>query len=242
MILSLFSVLSVKTATLAQNTKLKRYMKINQTWLRTLGILGLLGGLILFAGDMLFYFDASNANIKMNMGNASDIRILLSGITALIATWFYLLGLVPVYYALKPTKSGVRNTIIISFAGILTAYGIIHGAYVAIATTAKVAVEYQLDIEIVTALASKINQTLRLFVYPLFALLSFLFIYQVWKRKTLYPRWIILFFPLIPFLFRGILGKFLEGSIRIVIMGGYFNLILVIFFAASTIALWKADA
>jgi len=216
-------------------------MKINQIWLRIMGISGLLGGLVLFAGDMLFYYDPSNANIKINMGNATDIRIMLSGITALFATWFYLLGLVHVYYAFKPTKPSVRNTLIVCFAGILTAYGIIHGAYVAIAATAKLAVEYQLDIEMATALASEINQTLRLFVYPLFALLSFLFIYQVWKRKTLYPRWIILFFPLIPFLFQGIVGRFLDGSIRIVIMGGYFNLILVIFFAASTIALWNVD-
>jgi hypothetical protein len=112
---------------------------------------------------------------------------------------------------------------------------------VAIAATAKLAAQYQLDIEMATALASKINQTLRLFIYPIFAILSFLFISQVWKRKTLYPRWMILFFPLIPFLFRGIIGKFLSGSIQIIIMGGYFNLILVLFFAASTLALWNVD-
>jgi hypothetical protein len=40
-------------------------------------------------------------------------------------------------------------------------------------------------------------------------------------------------------LFRGIIAKFLSGSIGIVIMGGYLNLILVLFFAASTIALWN---
>jgi len=216
-------------------------MKINRTWLRIMGITGLLGGLILFAGDMLFYYDPDNANIKNNMGYASDFRILLSGISALFATWFYLFGLVSVYYAFKPAKSSIRNTLIVCFAGILSAYGIIHGAYVAIAATAKLAVQYQLDIDMATALASRINHALRLFIYPIFALLSFLFIYQVWNKKTLYPRWMILFFPLIPFLFRGIIGKFLNGSLQIVIMGGYFNLILVLFFAASTIALWNVD-
>ncbi len=216
-------------------------MKINRTWLRIMGITGLLGGLILFAGDMLFYYDPDNTNIKINMGYASDFRILLSGISALFATWFYLFGLVSVYYAFKPAKSSIRNTLIVCFAGILSAYGIIHGAYVAIAATAKLAVQYQLDIDMATALASRINHALRLFIYPIFALLSFLFIYQVWNKKTLYPRWMILFFPLIPFLFRGIIGKFLNGSLQIVIMGGYFNLILVLFFAASTIALWNVD-
>jgi len=214
-------------------------MNINQTWLRIMGLSGILGGLILFAGDMLFYYDPTNANLKVNMGHASDLRILLSGISALFATWFYLFGLVAVYDAFKPTTLMVRNTMIVCFAGILSAYGIIHAAYVAIAVTAKLAVLNQLDIEMATALASKINQALRLFIYPIFALLSFLFIYQVWKRKTLYPRWMILFFPLIPFLFQGIIGRYLDGSIGIIIMGGFFNLIIVLFFAASTIALWN---
>ncbi|MCK5820575.1 MAG: hypothetical protein KAH17_01770, partial [Bacteroidales bacterium] len=118
--------------------------------------------------------------------------------------------------------------------------GIVHAAYVAIATTAKSAVQNQLDIETATALALKTNQILRLFVYPIFALLSITFIYQVLKRKTLYPRWVIFFFPLIPFLFQSIIGKTLSGSVKTIIMGGYLNLIIVLFFAASTIALWNS--
>ena len=216
-------------------------MKINKNWLRAMGLLGLLGGLILFAGDMLFYYDPNNTNLKLNMGNASDLRLMLSGISALLASWFYLFGLGQVYYAFEPTKPVVRNTVLVSFAGILISYGIIHAAYIGIAVTAKLAVQNQLDIEIATALATDINQVLRLFIYPIFALLSGLFIYQVWKKKTLYPRWIILFFPLTPFLFQGIIGNYLSGSIRIVIMGGFLNLILVLFFAASTIALWNVS-
>ncbi len=214
---------------------------MNQTKIRIMGISGLLGGLILFLGDMLFYYDPVNLDIKQNMGNASDLRILFSGMSALFATWFYLFGLGQVYYAFKPTKSVVRNIVIACFASILVAYGIIHAAYIAIAVTAKLAVQNQLDIDTATALASKINQTLRYFVYPFFILLSYLFISQVWKRKTLYPRWIILFFPLIPFLFQGLFDKFLSGSVRIVIIGGYLNLIIVIFFIASTIALWNVN-
>jgi len=98
-----------------------------------------------------------------------------------------------------------------------------------------------LDIETATALASKTNQTLRLFVYPLFAILSFAFISQVWKRKTLYPRWMIICFPLIAFLLQGLIAKFLSGNLKIII-GGYLNIILIIFFTASTIALWNSNS
>ena len=214
-------------------------MEITKFWLRAMGILGILGGLVLFSGDLLFYYDPISTDLKLNMGNASDFRIMASGLTALIASWLYLLGLGQVYYAFKPTKAVARNIVVLSFAGILISYGVIHGAYVAIATSAKLAVQNNLDMETTTALASNANNLLRLLIYPIFALLSIVFIAQVWKKKTLYPRWIILFFPLIPFLLQGILAKFLSGSIRIIILGGFLNLILVLFFAASTIALWN---
>jgi len=214
-------------------------MEINRFWLRSLGIFGILGGIILLSGDILFYFDPVNTNLKANMGNATDIRIVLSAITALFATWFYVLGVGQVYYAFKPSSAILRNTVVITFAAILIAYGVIHGAYVAIATSAKLSVQYHIDMASATALASKTNNILRLFVYPFFAVLSVVFITQVWKKKTLYPRWIIVFFPIVPFLFRGLFKKFLTGGTWIIFVGGFFNLILILFFIASTIALWN---
>ena len=214
-------------------------MKINQTYLRLFGIAGMLGGLILFAGDMLFYYDATSTHLKLNMGHASDFRIKASAVSALLGMWFYLLGLGQIYYAFKPSSSIVRNLVLICFAGIFSTYGVVHAAYVAIAATAKLSVTHQLDLETATALASAANDTLRLFAYPLFGLLSFLFIRQVWHNKTLYPRWMIFFFPLIPFLLQGLITGLLSGRVWIVIAGGYLNLILLLFFFGSTVALWN---
>ena len=214
-------------------------MKMSQFWIRVLGVFGILGGLILFAGDMLLYYDPVNISLKRNMGNASDFRIMASGVCALFAAWFYMLGLGQVYYAFKTTKPFFRNGMLISFGGILISYGIVHGAFLAIATTAKLATEHSLNINEAVLLSEKTNEILRLFVYPLFGILSILFIGQVWKRKTLYPRWIILFFPLIPFLIEDLVTKYLQNNIWIIIKGGYLNIILVVFFTASTIALWN---
>ena len=213
-------------------------MKISEFWLRALGISGIFGGLVLFSGDLLFYYASDSVDINRNMGNASDIRIMISGLLALIASWLYLLGLGQVYFAFKPAKAIARNIVILSFGGILIGYGVIHGAYVAIATSAKLAVQNNLDMETATALASNTNNLIRLLIYPVFALLSLVFIFQVWKKKTYYPRWMIIFFPLTPFLFQGLFCKYLSGKIWLIVCGGYFNLILVVFFTASTIALW----
>jgi len=150
-----------------------------------------------------------------------------------------LLGLGQVYYAFKPASNRIKAIVLISFAGILTAYGVVHAEYVAIAVTAKLAIQNQLDITTITELATHINDLLRLFVYPLFAVLSFVFIFQVWKRKTLYPRWMVFFFPLLPFSLQGVFMKLLSGNAWTIVIGGFLNLMLVLFFIASTIALWN---
>ena len=204
-----------------------------------MGISGIIGGLLLFAGDMLFYYDANSTNLQLNMGMASDFEIMASGVAALLAAWLYMLGLGQVYVAFKPTSTVMRNIVLFSFGAILLSYGVIHGAYVAIASTSKLAVQHNLDMDIATALASWTNQTLRLFVYPVFAVLSVVFIWQVWLKKTLYPRWIVFAFPLLPFLLQSLIGSSLSGNVWVVVMGGYLNLMLVLFFTASTIALWR---
>ena len=217
-------------------------MEIDRSWLRIMGLAGVFGGLALFAGDMLFYYSSAGTDLNLNMGNASDARIIASGVAGLVGTWLYVVGAGQVFYAFKTTTALARNTVTACFVAILIAYGIVHGAYIAISTTARLSVEYQIDMETATALAIQANDTLRLLIYPIFALLSYVFITRVWSRKTLYPRWMILFFPLIPFLFQGLISRSLSGSAWIVIVGGFFNLILVIFFAASTIALWDSGA
>ena len=216
-------------------------MEINKFWSRLFGICGIMGGLTLFSGDMLFYYDPINANLYENMGNASDSRIIISTITALIASWLYVLGSIHVYQAFKQTKPIIKNLVLFCFAAISIAYGVVHGAFVAIATSSKLAIENDLNLNQATLLAVEANNILRSIVYPIFGLLSILFITQVWKRKTLYSRWILLFFPLIPFLLEDVVCKNLSGSISIIICGGYLNHILIIFFTASSIALWNKN-
>ncbi len=212
---------------------------MNQFLQRASGVSGILGGLILFAGDMLFLSDTEQSDFLISMAHNTDFRITVSGLTALVASWCYVLGLGQIYYAFGPSKQIIRNIILISLGGILIAYGVAHGTYVAIAATAKVAAENNLDIVESSKLARQIYDLIVLFVYPVFAICSFVFITQVWKRKTLYPRWIILFYPLIPFLLQSVFDKILIGKTWIIVMGGYLNLLFVVFFTASTIALWN---
>ena len=216
-------------------------MQVSQFWMRALGVIGSLGGLVLFAGDMLLYYDPISTDLNQNMGHASDARITASGICGLVATWFYMIGLAQVYIAFTPSKQIIRTITIVCFGSILIAFGVVHGAFLAIATTAKLSIENHLDINKAVALSQHINQSLRLLVYPIFGILSLVFIHAVWNKNTLYPRWVILCFPLLPFLLEGIITNALPENLWVIIKGGYLNILLIIFFTASTIALWNSN-
>ncbi len=162
-------------------------MNTNNFWTRVLGIFGILGGLTLLSGDMLFYYDSFNSNLYENMGNASDLRIIASAVTALLAAWFYMLGVAHVYQAFKPTKPVIKNTILICFAAITISYGVVHGAFVAIATSSKLAIENNLDLNDSVSLAAEANNILRLIVYPIFGLLSTFIYHPSLEEKNFIP-------------------------------------------------------
>lgn len=211
----------------------------NQLLNRLFGISGILGGIILFLGDMLIYFSTDGTNLLNNMSLVSDNRIIASSLAGLFSSWLYLLGAFHVYYAFKTTNPIVKNTILLCFGSIGISYGIIHSEYIAIATNAILAQNNNLDLQSSVFLAQKANQILRIVIYPIFTILSILFIYNVWIKKTLYTKWIILFYPLTPLLLKNIISNNISGLMKVIIIGGYFNIILIIFFTASTIILWN---
>ena len=217
-----------------QHIHISRKMAIN------LGICGILGSLVLFAGDMLFYYANDSTDFILNMGNASSERIIASGICALFSAWLYTLASGQVYYALQPTKKWLRLLTFFSFAAVMITYGVVHGAYIAIATSAKNAVQLGMAPNTFTELAIQANDALRLIAYIPFGIFTILFIPLVWMEQTKYPKWIILFSPVIPFLLNNTIVNSLEGEWKTIIGGGYLNLILTLFFSATTFSLWRA--
>ena len=204
-----------------------------------LGVLGILGSIVLFIGDMLFYYNGDHTDYIANMAASSSERIMISGVCALIAAWLYTFASGQVYYAFQPAKKWVRVTVFVTFAMIMISYGVVHGAYVAIATAAHNAVALGMAPDSFTELAVATNDMLRYVTYLPFGIFTLLFIPTVWMKQTHYPRWIVLFSPIILFLLSGIITGSLDGKMKIIIGGGYLNLILLLFFTTSTIALWR---
>jgi len=204
-----------------------------------LGLCGVAGSLVLFAGDMLFYFRGDSTDLVLNMGMASSQSIIASGLCALIAAWLYTLAAGQIYYAFQATKKWQRLSVFFSFLAVMIAYGVIHGAFVAIATSAKNALELGLPANALTELARDANNALRTIVYIPFIIFTCLFTPLVWMKKTLYPRWLILVSPVVLFLLNDLIVRNLQGQWKTIIAGGYLNLMLTVFFLASTISLYR---
>jgi len=186
---------------------------------------------------MLFYYNGDETDYIANLANSSDQRIIASGVFALISAWLYTLGSGQIYYAFQPAKKWIRLTMFFSFAAIMITYGVVHGAYVAIAVAAKNAVQLGMPADSMTDLAVAANNALRNIAYLPFAIFTVLFIPSVWSGNTHFPKWIILFCPVVPYLLQGFIVSNLSGKWLVIIGGGYLNLILVLFFTATTIAL-----
>ncbi len=214
-------------------------MEITHRWSRILGLIGVLGGLLLLTGDLLFYYRGDSIDLLSNMGNVADFRIEISGMLALLASWCYLLGVGHIAFGLGSAGIRYRYIILICFAFIFVAYGVVHGAYVAIATSAQLSVEYNMDMDVATALAASVNDDIRLLIYPVAILLTWTFVRSVWLGHTRYPRWIICFFPMVLLPFQFLFSAILSGGLWAIVVGGYYNLMFVVFFVASSLSLWR---
>lgn len=100
------------------------------------GIAGIMGGLLLFMGDMLLFYAPAATDKFEVMGDLPAWRIVLSGQSALLAVSFYVLACGQIQYAFEPTKKWLQWTVCGSFAFIVLAYGMVHGAFIAVAVAA----------------------------------------------------------------------------------------------------------
>jgi hypothetical protein len=202
-----------------------------------MGLAGMAGSLVMFAGDMLFYYNGAQTDLYAGMAQASFSRIVASGLCAVIGGWLYTLGAGHIYYAFQPAKRWVRLTAFIAFAMVMIAMGIIHGAYVALATSAQDAVQFGLKPDALKQLPLITNNSMRAVGMLPFAIFAACFIATVWEKDTLYPRWMLVFCPLFPMFLAGAVTKNLGGEVKAIVAGGYFNLAFLLFFTASTLAL-----
>jgi hypothetical protein len=216
-------------------------MSIFTTWaLRCFGMSGIFGAILFICGDLLYnHVHGSNASHAVKMSKMPESRLLNAGTLGLIGCWFYTLASIHLYLAFRPVGEIFSFIFLLVFTAVMICYGISHTAYFAIAAGAKVAVKAGFDVEVGGKLGNVFFQRLVYITYIPVAISSLMMLYGIVTGMSMYPRWMILFLPIIIYIFKSPVVRILKGRLREVVNDSYDNIVLFVFFLISTIVLWN---
>lgn len=205
--------------------------------------IGLAGALLMFAGDMLLYYTPedfnyglkSSAEEKMKaiidvMKRLPAKRVMAGGMIGPIAAFLYCVGF---YHIVLITRDQSHTLAMASF--LLSCLGIITGG------------AYHSHCAYLGLLGNEKNQDALVKVITYFQKLAYilyagegigflLLIFLIVSGNTGLPRWMFLLSPGILFLLKPVVGRLPKG-VRIIVSGGWTNLISVIYYAAVLIVL-----
>lgn len=198
------------------------------------GIIGIIGAILMFIGDMLLYYTPNSFDYETEfltvLGQSSVNRLFWGGFLGPIAAFLYCIGFYQLYLVIKPKFWKFFVFLILSLSIIVGGAFHSHFTYMGLASAEK-------QNELLNLIKNSIT-TYYLLTAGLgfigFLALSVLIAF----RKTLFPRWIILCTPLI--LFLGFTpAKSLPAPFAVIIAGGWMNIIHIVFFTVSTLYLIK---
>ena len=205
--------------------------------------IGLAGALLMFAGDMLLYYTPedfacgpkSSAEERINaiidvMKELPAGRVMAGGMIGPIAAFLYCIGF---YHIVLMTNEQTYTLAMAAF--LLSCFGIIiggayhsHCAYLGLLgdNGGRNALNA----------AMKYFQNMPLILYAGEGIGFLLLIFLIVTGKTVLPRWIFLLSPGMLFLLKPAVSRLPKGA-RVIISGGWMNLISVIYYSAVLIAI-----
>lgn len=174
----------------------------NPKLIRKLGLIGIISVLITIISDIILLGKPSPAYDFLiygteTMWDISTLRITVGALVGTVALPFQLLGLVPVYYALKSTKKTLAAIAIVSYALALLMSVAFHFSYAFSGSAWKL--NHRPD---ATQITAKLMQQYDLYWTILLVIMatelllcSVIYSVVVAKGKTIYPRWMAIFSP-----------------------------------------------
>ena len=117
-------------------------------WAKYLGLAGVIGGLVLLAGDLVLYIGPmpEHQDFKAmsivpvpveNMALIAEWRLIATALFALLSTWLYIIGSGLLYFILKPANKlfAILGTVLLVL--VASGVGIDHALYFAAGVSAK---------------------------------------------------------------------------------------------------------
>lgn len=208
--------------------------------LRLLGLSGILGSILFIAGDLLYnHVPGSRSSPAVKMSRMPEKRLIHAGTLGLAGCWFYTLAALHVYIAFRPAGEIFALIFLLAFAATMICYGISHTAYFAIGAGARVAVNLESEAEAGGKFGSALFQRLVTITYVPVAIFSVMMLYGIVSGQSMYPRWMVIFLPIVIYLLKTPVTRILKGRVREIIHDAYDNIVLFVFFVLSTVVLWN---
>lgn len=200
------------------------------------GYMGLVGAILMFTGDMLLYYTPKSFDYKTAfltiLGQSSHNRLFWGGFLGPVASFLYCIGFYQLYLAIQPNFWKIFVFVVLSLSIIIGGSFHSHFTYMGFASAEKQ--EGLLNL-------IRNNIMLYYFITMGLSLLGFLTLsILIFLKKTFYPRWMLLFTPLI-WIFGFKPMQSLPSPFAVIIAGGWMNLIHILFFVISTYILTRNE-
>lgn len=220
-----------------------------RSMIRWCGLAGIVGSVLLIAGDL-----ALGGWVPMSgreLGDMSVEGFVRSGFEAyngktglmLVGAWagpiaacFFVIGFAQVWFALRPAGTLLAGTTFSSFAVFAISAGAFHASYAFLAVGVFAEQAGATDPAIVWDYLTRVLVTFLFATATPLAVGSLAFAYAVAFRPTLYPRWMVLFTPLLLVMTRDV-TFWVPAPLGGPLYATHFNICLLVFFAVSTLAL-----
>ena len=204
--------------------------------LHTCILIGLLGSITMFMGDMFLYYDRKDYDKKDKINSIVGImkklgtkRLYLGGILGPLGSFLYLLGS---YHMVLASQEKFLNLAWILF--LINSLGIIFGgayhlqfAYLGLLSRHEGKEAFDEFLKFLKFQAK--------FVFSVMALGNLGLSIMMLSGMMIFPRWQVLFTPLVLVILTPLLGK-LPKRLHMIICGGWFNLIYFIYYLSLIIS------
>lgn len=200
-------------------------------------VIGLLGALLMFLGDMVLYYskddykdkDAVNSIISI-MKQVSIKRLYIGGLLGPISAFIYCIGFY--HIILIAQTSQLKLAWIIFFINVLGL--ILGGAYHAQCAYLGLLSRYENNgffEEYISYLKFQAK-----IIFAIIGLGSFGLSIMILLGYTIIPRWVVLFTPIVLIFLTPLVGK-LPKSAHMIIRGGWNNIIYIIYYLVAIVVL-----
>lgn len=214
---------------------------------RLAGIAGLGGALLFFAGDMLFYGHlGSGAGFHQGMlatvRNASLARLYSGGLVGPVAACLCILGFWHVCVNVRSCHARIGRVMFVAFTLLMVSGSAIHTLWTAKGLALKYC--YGNDDAACRAVVQAMNQYWGIAYYFGVVPAYFAFILLaglVLFGKTWYPRWAVLSNPAVLLLLSPFADR-APAPFGAVLLGGFTNLSIAVFFVVSIWTTWQPPA